>query len=184
MCVIAKVNIFNRPRQAKKCLRAHDAQNVRIHIILQVCKVSSGPLLSINTFYSIQWFWQRTTEALIRLRFGAVWSRPSLSAHASKAHLFLRAANMSCVMQKSASAKAKMSLGLALAWWRFAILRKLVDNSPDKHDITKTCLYNNDPLKPHFYIVELGFTGVYIIFLISAQNRDCGYSLEPPRLKT
>ena len=47
--------------------------------------------------------------------------------------------------------------------------------------ITKTCLYNIDPLKPHFYIVKLGFTGVYIIFLISAQNIDCGYSLEPPR---
>ena len=47
--------------------------------------------------------------------------------------------------------------------------------------ITKTRLYNVDPLKPLFYIVKLGFTGVYIIFLISAQNRDCGYSLEPPR---
>ena len=31
------------------------------------------------------------------------------------------------------------------------------------------------------YLVKLGFTGVYIIFLISAQNIDCGYSLEPPR---
>ena len=47
-------------------------------------------------------------------------------------------------------------------------------------DITKKRLYNFDPLKPHFYIVKLGFTGVYIIFLISAQNIDCGYSLEPP----
>ena len=47
--------------------------------------------------------------------------------------------------------------------------------------ITKTRLYNFDPLKPHFYIVKLGFTGVYIIFLISAQNIDCGYSFEPPR---
>ena len=46
--------------------------------------------------------------------------------------------------------------------------------------ITKTCLYNFDPLKPH-YIVKLGFTGVYISFLISAQNIDCRYSLEPPR---
>ena len=46
--------------------------------------------------------------------------------------------------------------------------------------ITKTYLYNFDPLKPHFYIVKLGFTGVYIIFLISDQNIDCGYSLEPP----
>ena len=48
-------------------------------------------------------------------------------------------------------------------------------------DITKTYIYNFDPLKPHIYIVKLGFTGVYIIFLISAQNIDCGYSLEPPR---
>ena len=47
--------------------------------------------------------------------------------------------------------------------------------------ITKTCLCNFDPLKPHFYIVRLGFTGVYIIFLISAQNIDCGYALEPPQ---
>ena len=46
--------------------------------------------------------------------------------------------------------------------------------------ITKTCLYKFDPLKPHFYRVKLGFTGVYIIFLISAQNIDCGYTLEPP----
>ena len=47
--------------------------------------------------------------------------------------------------------------------------------------ITKTCQYIFDPLKPHFYIVKLGFTGVYIIFLIFAQNIYCGYSLEPPR---
>ena len=47
--------------------------------------------------------------------------------------------------------------------------------------IKKTCLYNCDPCKSHFYIVKLGFTGVYIIILISAQNIDCGYSLEPPR---
>ena len=36
--------------------------------------------------------------------------------------------------------------------------------------ITKTYLCNFDPLKPHFYIVKLGFTGLYIIFLISAQK--------------
>ena len=54
-------------------------------------------------------------------------------------------------------------------------------NLGDKTVITKTRLYNFDPLKPHFYTVKLGFIGVYIIFLISAQNIDCGYSLEPPR---
>ena len=36
--------------------------------------------------------------------------------------------------------------------------------------ITKTCLHKFDPFKPHFYMVKLGFTGVYIIFLISAQK--------------
>ena len=47
--------------------------------------------------------------------------------------------------------------------------------------ITKTRLYNFDPLKPHFCIVKLGFTGVYSIFLFLLKNIDCGYSLEPPR---
>ena len=46
-------------------------------------------------------------------------------------------------------------------------------------------------LRKHAYVIltpqtpllyeKLGFTGVYIIFLISAKNIDCGYSLEPPR---
>ena len=35
---------------------------------------------------------------------------------------------------------------------------------------TKTCLYSFDPFKLQFYIVKLGFTGVYINFLISAQK--------------
>ena len=48
-------------------------------------------------------------------------------------------------------------------------------------DIMKTRLYNFDPLKPHFYTIKLGFTGVYIIFLFLPKNIDCGYSLEPPR---
>ena len=34
------------------------------------------------------------------------------------------------------------------------------------------------PLNPHFYIVKLGFTGVYIIFLIFARKHRL---LEPPR---
>ena len=46
------------------------------------------------------------------------------------------------------------------------------------HSITETYLYNSDPLKPH---VKLGLTGVYIIFISSDKNIDCGYSLEPPR---
>ena len=49
-----------------------------------------------------------------------------------------------------------------------------------KHIIMKTCLHNVDPLKPHFYIVKLGFTGVYLIFLILLENIDFGYLLELP----
>ena len=40
------------------------------------------------------------------------------------------------------------------------------------------------PLKPHFYTVKMGLTGVYIItlfFLFLLKNIDCWYSLEPPR---
>ena len=45
------------------------------------------------------------------------------------------------------------------------------------HNVTtKKCLYNFVPRKSHFYIVKLRFTRVYIIFLISAQNIDFGYS--------
>ena len=47
--------------------------------------------------------------------------------------------------------------------------------------ITKTDPYNFDPLKPHFYVVKLGLTEVYIIFLFLLKNIDFGYSLEPPR---
>ena len=51
----------------------------------------------------------------------------------------------------------------------------------NKTATTKTYLYDFDPFKPHFYIVKVGFTGVYIIFfLFLLKNIDCGYSLEPP----
>ena len=46
----------------------------------------------------------------------------------------------------------------------------IVSPVAQSYSITKTCLYNFDPLKPHFYIVKLGFTGVFIIFLISTQK--------------
>ena len=36
--------------------------------------------------------------------------------------------------------------------------------------ITKSCLYIFDHLKPHFHLVKLGFTAVYIISLIFAQK--------------
>ena len=44
--------------------------------------------------------------------------------------------------------------------------------------ITKTYLYNFDPLKPHFYIVKLGFTGYTLFSLFLLNNIDCGYAVE------
>ena len=58
--------------------------------------------------------------------------------------------------------------GHCLYWFLFAIMQ--------------TCQCNEYPLIPHFYIVKLGFTGVYIIFLFLLLNIDCGYSLEPPTI--
>ena len=37
---------------------------------------------------------------------------------------------------------------------------------PAIYTITKTSPCNEDPFTPHFYIVKLGFTGVYIIFAL------------------
>ena len=52
----------------------------------------------------------------------------------------------------------------------FETLGQFFDSSRKQIFIRKTYLYNFDPLKPHFYTVKLGFTGVYIIFVISAQK--------------
>ena len=76
--------------------------------------------------------------------------------------------------------KKCVTAGLELQLKGFVYAEKRYLSNSNLMHITKTRLYNFDPLKPHFYIVKLGFTGVYIIFLISAQNIDCGYSLEPP----
>ena len=51
---------------------------------------------------------------------------------------------------------------LSATWW-YAINVKNLFHADLV--ITKTRLYNFDPLKPHFHIVKLGFTGVNIIFL-------------------
>ena len=67
-------------------------------------------------------------------------------------------------------------------WYRItALVNSVIKWFASSENITKTCLYSFDPLKPHFYIVKLEFKGVYIIFHISAQNIDCRYSLEPPQ---
>ena len=45
-------------------------------------------------------------------------------------------------------------------------IRKILCGYP----LLSVAMYNVDPVKSHFYIVKLGFTLVYSIFLISAQK--------------
>ena len=59
--------------------------------------------------------------------------------------------------------------------------KMLVKSREYRNHITKTSPCNEHPLTPHFYIVKLGFTGVYIFSYFLLQNIDCGYSLEPPQ---
>ena len=40
----------------------------------------------------------------------------------------------------------------------------IIKPNQTEDNITKTYLYDFDPLKPHFYIVKLGFTEVDFIF--------------------
>ena len=54
-------------------------------------------------------------------------------------------------------------------------------NHEGKKPIMLTCLYNEYPLIPHFYILKLGFTHINMFFLIFVLKIDCGYSLEQPQ---
>ena len=51
-----------------------------------------------------------------------------------------------------------------------------------KKKITKTYQYNFDLFKPHFCIVKLVFTWVYIIFLIPAQKHRLWVLIRPVSL--
>ena len=46
--------------------------------------------------------------------------------------------------------------------------------------IMKTCLYNFDPLKSHFYIVNWGLQGYTLFCLFLLKNIDCENLLELP----
>ena len=50
-----------------------------------------------------------------------------------------------------------------------------------KQGITKTCLYNSDPIAPHFYTGNWGLLEYTLFFLFLFKNIDCRYTLEPPR---
>ena len=61
-----------------------------------------------------------------------------------------------------------------------SIFTRLDVSENQRATITKTYLFNFDPFKPHFYVVKLGFTSIYIILFL-LKYIDCRYSLEPHR---
>ena len=119
----------------------------------------------------------RPTKTQISLGIRAVWSESSLSAWRKLFILGYPIFAQWGFWSDWANAQADLNLH-----WMHMFEGTFSDVEAHFFSvIMKTCLYNFDPLKPHFYIVKLGFTGVYIIFLISAKNIDHRYSLEPPR---
>ena len=62
---------------------------------------------------------------------------------------------------------------------------KILPNVPNLNlCITKTCLYNFDPLKPHFCIKNWGLQGYTLFFSFLLKNIDCGYSRRFYRVPT
>ena len=144
-----------------------------------ILKFSFFGVFYLNRRVFVMWR-VRPTDTQISLRFRKVWSK-SLAFWCekwSRDYVFSTPGFGSRVTGKFSSCLYGISLHsvfhchpFIISIWHYRL----------KEAITKTCLYNFDPFKPHLYIVKLGFTGVYNIFLIAAQNIDCGYSLEPPR---
>ena len=67
----------------------------------------------------------------------------------------------------------KCSKEIGVPFLVFAKLYHVRSNGTVKIYIRKTCPCNVYPLKPHFYIVKMGYAGVYIFFLFLLQNIDC-----------
>ena len=62
----------------------------------------------------------------------------------------------------------------------FLILHKIYAPITDFYNIRKPCPWKVHSLKPQFYTVKLGFTGVYLLSLFLINYIECGYSLELP----
>ena len=103
--------------------------------------------------------------------------RSSLSAHA----IVVNAEPRLNVFKSSFPSRIRFLTVIESSYCQFNIFFLTLVSGTPFHNMTKTCLYNFDPLKSHFYIVKLRFTGVYIFFLFLFKNIDCGSKLEPPR---
>ena len=132
------------------------------------CTVLSGLLMSNDVFYNIQWYCKRTAKALINLR-RLIWAfavRVRLGDNFSfGAAVFCQRTSFNWSYKwKRINVSQKFPFRWIAAFWLLPRAISICIASSFETIITKTCLYNFDFLKLHFYTVKLGFTGVYIIF--------------------
>ena len=124
----------------------------------------------------------QTAKAQISLHIPAVCSGPLLSVNRIVGYYKMLQWRANAQMKLFSYAGWCKFTHFGHVWWYFFANCIPYYNNDIESLITKTCLYNFDPLKTHFQIVKLGFTGVHNIFLIFAfaKNIDYGYSLELP----
>ena len=88
---------------------------------------------------------------------------------------------IACVSSEDSnqSAHERSLISLRKALCGFRRIESVYRRTAKTDHITKTRLYSFDSLKPHFYTVKLGFTGVYINSIISAQKHRLWVRLRP-----
>ena len=166
---------LNRKRQAKKCLETW--QNMRMDIIRYMRKVSSTHLLSIELFNCIRWLYLHTTKAQFILWVRACWFEPVLSTYTRMHDFRWRGSNIGDrTLQQLTRRKVYPQYSQYLSSWRnkLAIHTGVSTGSLREHAYLNILKFL-PPKNENFQMKNSDN------FNISAQNIDCGYSLEPPR---
>ena len=131
------------PWDNSSCVHSEDPRPVHMRSLIRRIV-----LIWMNTAWILSYYKERTAKTLIRQHTWAGWPEYSCS----KVIFSCCGSNIEFEFESS-----------------YSILIRWVFGLPgSSHNVT--CLYDVDPLKPHFHKVKLGFTGVYIIFLISVQK--------------
>ena len=159
---------WNKMGRVKRKAAFKHAQHSQIHIFLHMRKVSSGHLLFIETFCSLQWFCLRTAKALIRLRECAGWSGLSLSAYAWRRIFAGRGPH-------TASRGLKWIIFTAYAYLPMHICECIVMHLQIFFGVFTRDKARND--KINCAVPPLKFYR----FSFLRKNMRCGYSLEAPQ---
>ena len=131
-------------------------------------RISPTPMRRMAIILRKRTFWLvRPTKTQFSLRIRAVWSDYLLSAWRNFVSLAIQNAPGKCFDQ---TAQMRRLIWIVAQVRRYVSWRcgstSLSYSSPSQ----KTCRYNFVPLKPHFYIIKLGFTVYTLFFLFLLKN--------------